>query len=315
MKRERCKMKKTVEDSGIKYRYSSVQEDGSQVFLYRTPGFFSYINKSTYPENNCFCVTDHWHDEIEFVYCTDGSMQYHVEGETIALKAGQGLFVNSRRLHVAASDNEKPCSFINVIIHPMLLCASKYVDRNYVEPIIKNSSLKYLFLDMETDWQAKILTSVEEIYDSMKEPAAELKVQSLFFTIWQIIYLQGKATVIEHIKSNHHLNTLKEMISYIQQHYQEKIALEDIAASGAVGKTMCTKLFTTYVNRTPFEFLKDYRIEQSLELLKTTDLSITDISYETGFSSPSYFGECFRTSIGCSPLEYRRNNSQEKPLK
>ena len=109
------------------------------------------------------------------------------------------------------------------------------------------------------------------------------------------------------IKFNHHLNTLKEMISYIQQHYQEKISLEDIATSGAVGKTMCTKLFTTYVNRTPFEFLKDYRIEQSVSLLKETDLSITDISYETGFSSPSYFGECFRASLGCSPLEYRKN--------
>lgn len=300
------------EKNNPSFKYSSVQEDGSQVFLYKTPGFFSFIRKNLFPEETPFCVTDHWHDEVEFIYVTKGSMLYIVEGEVLTLTEGQGLFINSRRLHVAASDHDTPCEFICVILHPMLLCASKYVDRNYVEPIIRNSSLKYLRLNQDVEWQKEVLNDIEKIYDATNIEAPELTMQLLFFSIWRHIYIQGKATVIEHIKSNHHLNTLKDMISFIQQHYQEKISLEDISAAGNVGKTMCTKLFSTYVNRTPFEFLKDYRIEQSIDLLKDTDLSITDISYETGFSSPSYFGECFRSSLGCSPLEYRKEhlNSQ-----
>ena len=290
-------------------RHCSVNEDGSQIFLYKTPGFFSEIMKIDYPDHNPFCVTDHWHDEVEFLYCKEGSFTYTVEGTPVKLTAGQGLFINSRRLHVGSSDNDKPCVFYCVILHPMLLCASKHVDTKYIEPIIRNSSLKYMKLDEKVDWQGEVLRDIERMHTAMEEEESELRIQMLFFSVWAHIYHHGKGTVIEHVKSNHHLTTLKEMITYIQQHYQEKISLDDISAAGCVGKTMCTKLFSTYVNRTPFEFLRDYRIEQSMELLKNSDLSITDISYETGFSSPSYFGECFRGATGNTPLEYRRENA------
>ncbi len=290
-------------------RHCSVNEDGSQIFLYKTPGFFSEIKRNSYPEMYPFCVTDHWHDEVEFIYCKSGSLIYTVEGTPVRMQAGQGVFINSRKLHVGSSDGDNPCVFYVVILHPMLLCASKHVDTQYIEPIIRNNSLKYLFLDEKVDWQKKILDDIEGMYYASEEECSELKIQMLFFSVWVNIFKQGKTAEVPHAKSNHHLNTLKDMISYIQQHYQEKISLEDISRAGCVGKTMCTKLFSTYVNRTPFEFLRDYRIEQSMDMLKSSDLSITDISYETGFSSPSYFGECFRDATGCTPLEYRRENS------
>ena len=287
---------------------SRIHDDGSQVFSYQTPGFYSFIMKCVYPDDLPFCVTDHWHDEIEFVSVTKGTMIYTIEGENILLSEGQGLFINSRILHVAGPDKTSECEFLCAILHPMLLCASGYTERNYVEPVIKNSNLKYLVLDKNTDWQKTVLDDVEKMYYTTKEEMSELTIQMLLFSVWKNIYAYAKTTVYEHVKSSHHLSTLKEMISYIQQHYKDKISLDDISASGNVGKTMCTKLFSTYVNKTPFEFLKDFRIEQSVELLKSTDLSITDISYESGFSSSSYFGECFKESLGCSPLEYRKEH-------
>jgi len=293
----------------MKIQNHSIKEDGSQVFRYKNPGFFSFITKDAYPETNPFCVTDHWHDEVEFVYVSKGIMNYTVEGVTMPLKKGQGLFINSRKLHVAGPHGDDECEFYCVIIHPLLLCASKFVDEAFVEPVIRNPGLKYILLDSENPWQKNILDQVERMYEATYGDMAELKIQTLFFSIWQEIYVHGKAASEERVKPNHHLTTLKEMIAYIQQHYAEKIFLEDISNAGCVGKTMCTKLFTTYVNRTPFEFLKDYRVEQSMVLLRDTDHSVTDISYETGFSSPSYFGECFRKTTGSSPLEYRKSAS------
>lgn len=291
----------------------SVKEDRSQVFLYRTPGFNVYIRQNIFPQMMPFCVTDHWHDEVEFVYITKGSIQYTIEGEVKILKAGQGLFINSRKLHVANSDKDTPCEFYCAIMHPMLLCASKYVDDTFVEPIIKNPSLKYLFLDSHDDWAKEALDIIEKMNEYTQMEGHEMQVQMLFFAIWQIIFDHSVNSDTKPLKANHHLSTLKDMIAYIQQHYAEKVTLEEISNAGCVGKTMCTKLFTTYVNRTPIEFLKDYRIQQSIVLLKTTDLSITDICYETGFSGASYFGECFREVTGCSPLEYRKQHV-DRPL-
>lgn len=287
----------------------SVKEDKSQIFLYETPGFSAYIKKNVYPENMPFCVTDHWHDEVEFVYVSSGSIQYKVEGQTLILHEGQGLFINSRKLHVALADRNVPCEFICAIFHPMLLCASKFIDQTFVEPIIHNDNLKYLIIENDSDWGKCALDIIEKMYELSLEERGHLLIEALFLQLWDYIYKHTVIPEAPQIKPNHHLSTLKDMISYIQQNFQEKISLEDISASGAVGKTMCTNLFNTYVNKTPIEFLRDYRIQQSIVLLKTTDYSVTEICYETGFSSASYYGECFRKVVGCSPLEYRQENS------
>lgn len=289
---------------------SEVFEDKSQIFHYQTPDFFAFIVKNKYPEYNTFCVTDHWHDEVEFVYVSKGSLKYTVDGLTMILREGQGIFINSRNLHVASSDNNAPCEFLCVILHPLLLCASKYVDKKYVDPIIKDPGIKYVFLDSQVEWQKEILDKIQMIYTVSQESEAELKIQMYFTYIWCCLYRQLQKEPIVQPKPSHHLSTLKEMIAFIQQHYQEKITLEDIAASGFIGKTMCTKLFMSYVNRTPFDFLKNYRIEQSIILLESTDMPVTEISYNTGFSSSSYYAECFKKTVGISPLEYRKSNQK-----
>lgn len=54
----------------------------------------------------------------------------------------------------------------------------------------------------------------------------------------------------------------KSMLLYIQEHYHEKVSLEEIADVGSVGKTLCAKLFRTYTSKTPGEYLIHYRIQK-----------------------------------------------------
>jgi AraC-like DNA-binding protein len=89
----------------------------------------------------------------------------------------------------------------------------------------------------------------------------------------------------------------------------EKISLEEIAAAGNVGKTLCAKLFKKYTSKTPGEYLIYYRIQKSIELLTKTDLNTTEISYATGFSSASHFTKTFREMMGCTPSKFRNDNS------
>ena len=104
------------------------------------------------------------------------------------------------------------------------------------------------------------------------------------------------------------VGTFKTMMIFIQEHYMEKISLEDIAKAGNVGKTLCAKLFKKYVSKTPGEYLIFYRIQKSIELLTDTNMSTTEISYATGFSSASHYTKTFRELMGCTPLKYRKGN-------
>ena len=96
------------------------------------------------------------------------------------------------------------------------------------------------------------------------------------------------------------------MVSYIESNYSRRITLENIAAAGNVCKTTCCSLFSSYTHQTPNVYLVNYRLSKGAELLIQTDLSITEICYETGFTGASYFTEMFRKSYGCSPTEYRK---------
>ena len=69
-------------------------------------------------------------------------------------------------------------------------------------------------------------------------------------------------------------------------------------------KSNCSVLFHKYVCQTPISYLTRYRLNQSINLLFHTDMSITEISYEVGFNSTSYYSEMFKKYYHCTPREY-----------
>ena len=108
-------------------------------------------------------------------------------------------------------------------------------------------------------------------------------------------------------KHHHDLFVLKNMIGFMQQHFREQITLEQIAAAGGVGQSKCCKLFRVYFHQTPNTYLTAYRLNRSVELLRTTDRSITEVAYAAGFNGASYYAETFRKWLHISPSEYRGN--------
>jgi AraC-like DNA-binding protein len=62
----------------------------------------------------------------------------------------------------------------------------------------------------------------------------------------------------------------------------------------------------------PFgEYLADMRLNYGENLLRSSALSATEIAYEAGFTSLSYFSRCFQKKFNCSPREYRKNHQEE----
>lgn len=287
-----------------------IREDKSQVFRFDIPEFFAFIRKNNLKRNQSFAITDHWHDEVEFVYVVEGSLRYMIEGEILILHAGEGVVVNSRRLHVCLTDEGAPSVSYCIILHPMLLTTSEYIDKKFIEPVIKNRSVPYLLLNVKDDWGKTICDDLAKMHEASEKGNRELEIVKLYFDIWENLFPRMTLKKEEdNTPSNHHLVILKDMIAYIHEHYKEKISLNDICSAGGVGKTMGTSIFNMYVNKTPGEFLKDYRIQKSIKLLQETDMTVTEICYETGFSGASYFSETFRKTMNVSPLEYRKEVS------
>lgn len=283
--------------------------DRSERVFYNKADYPAYIKKGILSAFPNYTAESHWHDDIEFILILSGEMLYNINGEVVLLQEGEGIFINARQLHFGYSDSKKECIFICLLLHPMLLCSSKSVEQNFINPIILNEHIPFYHFQKTSAWENDILSCIRCIYDIRNDKIAELKIHKTFLNIW--IDLCENIVTIQKSNNfkNNNLSTLKNMISFINQNYKEKISLEDIASSGNVGKTACCSIFKKYINKTPIEYVTEFRLRKSLELLSNTDMTVLEISYEVGFSGASYFSETFRKFYDCTPNGYRKSKN------
>lgn len=289
--------------------FPNIQTDRSERVQYDKMEFPVYIRKgrlSSWPE---YRAESHWHDDIELILILSGQMQYNINGEVVLLRQGEGLFVNARQLHFGYSDAREECEFLCILLHPTLLCSSPVIEQNYVQPLLHEAGLPFYLLSGKEDWERKILSSMETMYAMGKDSLFGLKILREFLDIWIALWKNVMTGKKESTPKNYQLSALKDMISYIQNHYREKVMLEQIARAGKVGKTGCCNLFKKYTGKTPNGYLTELRLRKGAELLCHSDMTVQEISYEVGFSGASYFTETFRKYYGCTPGEYRKRQS------
>lgn len=285
-----------------------VKKDQSEHFLYNTPGFPVYLGRgkiSDYPNYTALC---HWHDDVEFSVVEKGSMDYNTNGETVRIFEGEGIFINSRQLHYNFARDRQQGDYLCVLLHPVLLCASQYVEQSFVAPVLDNPEFAYMVL--RGPWGREICRKLRDMWERQKRPLPQLAIQAGFLEIWDELYRNAPHGGEPAKGRSHNLSALKDMLSYIQKSYQNKLSLESIAQAGNVSKTSCCKIFKKYVNQSPNAYLIEYRLRKGLELLRGTDMTVTEICLEVGFSGPSYFSESFHKAFGRSPMDFRRREER-----
>lgn len=249
----------------------------------------------------------HHHEDIEFLYAIQGHMTYSINGQLCRIGEGEGIFVNSRHLHYGFSEDGTNCKFFCILLNPVLLSVTPYVEREYVSPLTDNTAFTHQRLSPEVPWQKRVLELMLHVYAvyQKKERGYVLELQSCFYGIWQQLYCNMPQSTAAAAKTDMKLNMLRQMVCYLQEHLTEKLTLSDIAQAGHVCESTCCRLFQKYLNRSPVGFLNECRLDKACALLRGSDISITEVANRTGFNGASYFTEQFRKQYGCTPSQFR----------
>ncbi|MEY8428278.1 AraC family transcriptional regulator [Lachnospiraceae bacterium 46-15] len=287
-------------------RWIELNKDKSENIPYGHAEYPFYILHTFLSEYPNYAASPHWHDDIELLVILNGRMSYNINGKIEDLETGQGIFVNSRQMHFGFSEEHNECEFICVLVHPLVLCLTPELERNYAAPVLHNNNIPYIKL-ANSGWHKDIIQGTQEIYRLRDTATAPLKIQGIFSWIWASVYENMPGADSEEQPCSSDLSILKNMTGFIQKHYHEKISLSQIAAAGGIGQSKCCKLFSSYFHQTPNTYLTVYRLNRSAELLRTTDRSITEVAYAAGFNGASYYAETFRKWFHVSPSEYRSN--------
>lgn len=260
-------------------------------------------------EHNSFLW--HWHPEIELTLILSGTMEYHVNNHCYILSAGEGLFGNCNTLHSGYMKDGRECTYLSITFHPRFLYGfeNSILQTKYIDFITHNESWSSLKLTPNISWHNEILSLMREIYSlsELSPPDYELRTHMLLMEIWQKLYNYYLSLPEKERSPQKYLQRLQKIITYIQEHYQQDISLDDIAKHINICKSECCRFFKKHMNMTIFEYILFLRIQNSLPLLKNGE-SITQIARKVGFSSPAYYGQIFKRYMKCSPREYQKNS-------
>lgn len=136
--------------------------------------------------------------------------------------------------------------------------------------------------------------------------------------ISQAVYKASINTVhtysVSEINANPQFEKLCMLRSNIMKNPEAPWNISDIADSLYLSKSYLQKIYKSYFNKSIIEEMIEFRIEKAKKLLTSTELTVTEISKQCGYSSYNYFVRQFRMCENVSPSEYRENQLSETAI-
>lgn len=102
---------------------------------------------------------------------------------------------------------------------------------------------------------------------------------------------------------------IREAVNFIERHYQEPITVDDMANHCNLNKHYFSRLFKKELNTSPQQFLIQYRLSKSCELLRNTTMHLQDIAKEVGYSNQFNYSAAFKRQYRQSPKLWRKEHS------
>lgn len=259
----------------------------------------------------------HWHEEVEFVYVVSGTVEVTTANRSYLFQKHEAFFINTNVLCTMKTlSGEQPCIIDSHLFHPVFLGGhyKSIFETKYLEPVLKNTKIELVEFKENNDLHKRIRKKLEHVSSFSSGENIEFQVRNEFSEIWLLLIeaikdLEQKGIGVKPTSQERILT----MLAFIHQHYPEKLTLDDIAASALISKRECLRCFQNCIQKTPFEYLMEYRIQAAQLLLRTSNESITSIAMQTGFSTSAYFGKVFKEITMMTPHDYRSRYQNLKP--
>lgn len=280
-----------------------IKPHGTALFSFAT---YRMIN----PSDTLF-VTSHWHREVEILCFQKGCAQVLLSGREYPVKAGDILFVNQGELHQISSTD--PGLLYHACDFPLdFLCFAgyDYAQSNYLDPLSDKELFFPTLLSHDSPAAVPVYEELLDIIETFdrKLPGYELRVKASLLKVISCLIQNRLLLTTEEMgkKANAGKDRqLKEIVSYIQEHYDEKLYLEDIADAFHMSGKYFSRYFKQNFGRNFVEYLNNFRIEKACTRLASTDMTILEISLLVGFDNLSYFIRKFKEITGFTPSSYR----------
>ena len=259
----------------------------------------------------------HWHNSFELIEVVEGKFYCNVDGSEFLINKGNICIINRGRLHHIYTEdyNASMCRKKTIIFNPDYFIKDQNIYEKYILPLLEKDAFAHIQFNIKKGIGLDINTLMKEIeaLEDEKPIGYEIEEYSLIYKVIRYLYLAYQSSKQSiHTTYDANVQIQRNMTSFIHEHFNSKIGLEDIAEAGQVSKSTCIRLFHKYTGKSPIDFLNNYRLQMSAEKLVTTSEQITEIAYACGFGQPSYFNRLFLKEYNMTPNQYRKQHARMK---
>jgi len=164
----------------------------------------------------------------------------------------------------------------------------KYISSNIINRIFQNINIE----NIETHMQKRLekifdLQSVYDIYSVFEELIAEIR---------------------DTDEQNNNSQLINNIYYLVETQYMKDLTLETIASQLYISSSYLSHLFKRETGQNFIDYVKNYRLKKSCELLKNTNLRISQICNKIGYESTSYYCSLFKNTYGITPTQYRKRS-------
>lgn len=283
----------------------TVVTDGNlrELTTHGTAGFPVEINHDDLCGFQSCRIRRHWHPEMEISIVRQGQACYEVGSDRFALEAGEGIFINAGVPHGISPQTESPTILTTFIVHPAFLYGSpdSILAEELFRPLANSGKLSVIRLRPET---TAAFLQIEAL-NRQRPFGYALKVKGLFCEGFYSL-LSPYAEVLRQAPAvrEQDMQTLDQILQILHRTYSEPLNLQTIASQTAMSKEGCCRFFKRMTGQTLSQYLENYRVSQSLNLLSDGKLPILQIAAQVGFSNAGRFSAAFQKRMGCTPRQY-----------
>lgn len=251
----------------------------------------------------------HVHQYFELLYCLKGSYELTTGQHNYVLRKGDIALIHPMEPHQTRSLDQGMNSYLVLKFIPETLYSvgQPVYEAKYIFPYLHfNTRRTYVYTAEQLD-KSGLDALLMAIYEERQQAAYGYEIAlrayiSQVFLWFLRAWNQNRDTSMDEKT----LLRLKKSLEYIEAHFLEDLKMGDVAQIMGMGASTFSRFFAQAAGMSFPAFIRIKRLGRAAMLLSETDLSVTDIAFETGFSSASYLILCFREQYGMTPSQFRR---------
>lgn len=236
---------------------------------------------------------NHFHEYYVIGFIENGKRHLQCKNKNYTIMPGDLLLFNPHDNHTCEQIDDKALDYRCINIQPEIM-------RKTILEITGRDNLPYF--TSQVVFHSELIPLLKELHLMIMQEEKDFRKEEIFFFLLEQLLEEYTEQDVA-LQKDEQNTEVKAVCEFLEKHYTENIALNDLCALTGLSKYYLLRSFTKQKGISPYSYLETIRISKAKKLLEQGVLPI-EAAFQTGFADQSHFSHFFKKFIGLTPKQY-----------